>query len=139
MNKNREKKIENYFNSKEFKEDIKKEIIEKEKKEKRKKLFFESKKFFEIYNRILDSNLKVINDSQFFNYECITQEEFYNFFESIQSVMHMKEDEKELFFTEFVEYRGLILKLIHGQGTISKIEITSKAKAFRAKKIIENF
>ena len=51
----------------------------------------------------------------------------------------MKEDEKELFFTEFVEYRGLILKLIYGQGTISKIEITSKAKAFRVKKNIENF
>lgn len=139
MNENRKQEIENYFNSEEFKKDIEKEIVLKQEKEKRKKLFFESDKFFEVYNKIVDSNLEDINDSFSFNYECITEKEFYDFFDSIKSVMSMKEDEKELFFTEFVEYRGLILKLIYGQGTISKIEITSKAKAFRVKKNIENF
>ena len=72
MNENRKQEIENYFNSEEFKKDIEKEIVLKQEKEKSKKLFFESDKFFEVYNKIVDSNLEDINDSFSFNYECIT-------------------------------------------------------------------
>lgn len=127
-----------YLDSEEFKEDMDKQIKEEQEKRQKQKQFFETEEFNIIYNKIVDSGEDSIDGSSYIE-QCINQKEFYDFFDSVCAVLDIKEEEDSDFPTDFVEYKGLILKTIHGQGSVSFIEVTSKAKALKYQKNIEKF
>ena len=113
-------------------------IKENEEKIEKQKKFFETEEFNAIYNKIVDSGVDTVDGCNYIE-QCITEKEFYDFFDSIFAVLEVKDEEDADFPTNFVEYKGLILKTVHGQGSVSFIDVTSKAKAFRYKKNIEEF
>jgi len=127
-----------YLDSEEFKKDMDKMIKEEEEKRKKQKQFFETEEFNIIYNKIVDSGEDSIDGSGYIE-QCINQKEFYDFFDSVCAVLGVKDEEDSDFPTNFVEYKGLILKTVHGQGSVSFIEVTSKAKALKHQKNIEDF
>lgn len=127
-----------YLDSEEFKEYMDKQIKEEQEKRQKQKQFFETEEFNIIYNKIVDSGEDSIDGSSYIE-QCINQKEFYDFFDSVCAVLDIKEEEDSDFPTDFVEYKGLILKTIHGQGSVSFIEVTSKAKALKYQKNIEKF
>tara|TARA_Y100001960_G_C14784285_1_gene890613 strand:- start:34528 stop:34944 length:417 start_codon:yes stop_codon:yes gene_type:complete len=127
-----------YLDSEEFKKDMDKMIKEEEEKIEKHKQFFETEEFNIIYNKIVDSGEDSIDGSGYIE-QCITEKEFYDFFDSVCAVLDMKDEEDANFPTNFVEYKGLILKTVHGQGSVSFIEVTSKAKALKYQKNIEDF
>ena len=127
-----------YLDSEEFKKDMDKMIKEEEEKRKKQKQFFETEEFNIIYNKIVDSGEDSIDGSGYIE-QCINQKEFYDFFDSVCAVLGVKDEEDSDFPTNFVEYKGLILKTVHGQGSVSFIEVTSKAKALKYQKNIEDF
>jgi hypothetical protein len=99
----------------------------REKDEKR-KAFFESDRFMEIYQLIYDY-VKVhggMGDSDFqygVTIDFITGDEYHEF---IDAISHMVEDENEedaMFATWHNHYRGLSVRYMSGQGTVSDISL----------------
>ena len=101
--------------------------------------FFENKYFFKIYNEIINSGFKEINDSSYFEYDFITKEEFFSFFDSIFYKFETKSEDSMVCCSDYVEYEGLVLRRIYGHRKINSIVITDKVNVFKNKKKIEDF
>ena len=142
------KKLEEYMSTPEFDarmdESIKKMVEEAEIKEKKDMDFFESNKFKEILNNIVNSKEEVVSSNGWqyqCNYDFITEDDFYSLFESVLCKLSKEiiEDEDADFSTSYVMYRGLEFSVMNGQGSVLRIKKTPQTKTFIIAEKLEGF
>ena len=123
-----------------FKESLK---IERE-RESQNSSFFESKAFFKILNKLVNSNIEVIDCSDFKRYgiQILTEEEFFRVFNSVMQCHKDKYMQQEITnYSEVYDYYGFIFRVnySHSNSTLYTIRKENDLKKYRLRQAALNF